>query len=78
MEKVNVTCRLPVEDIAFIDKIAVAMDRDRSYLLKQAVTEFIAIHRWQLDEIDHAIKEADAGLFATDQEVKAAFDELRW
>ena len=77
MEKVNVTCRLAAEDVAFLDKLGTLWDRDRSYLIKKAVSEYVALHRWQIEEVEQAVKEADAGLFASDKQVKAAFAELR-
>ena len=77
MDKVNITCRLAADDVAFLDKLAVTMDRDRSYLIKKAVAEYIALHRWQIDEVERALHEADACDFASDEMVKAAFSELR-
>lgn len=77
MERINVTCRLAVEDVRFLDTLAKSLERDRSYLIKKAVDEYITSQRWQLEEIDQAIVEADAGQFATPTEVKSAFDELR-
>lgn len=76
-DRVNVTCRLSAEDVAFLDKLAEAMDRDRSYLIKKAVSAFIALQRWQIEEIERAVEEADAGKLATDEEVKAMFNEFR-
>ena len=32
--------------------------------------------RWQIDEIETAVKEADAGLFATDKQVRQRF--VKW
>ena len=77
MDKINVTCRLATEDVAFLDKLGTLLERDRSYLIKKAVSEYIALHRWQIEEVEKAIKEADAGMFATEKQVKAAFAELR-
>ncbi len=77
MEKVNVTIRMDAEEVAFLDKLAVITDRDRSYLIKQAVSGYIALQRWQVEEIEKAMQEADAGEFASEKEVKRAFDELR-
>lgn len=77
MEKVNVTIRMDAEEVAFLDKLAGITDRDRSYLIKQAVSEYIALQRWQVEEIEKALLEADAGEFATEKEVKRFFDELR-
>ena len=76
MERVNITCRLPIEDVRFLDGLAQATERDRSYLIKKAVEEYIASQRWQLEEIDKGIGEADAGEFASEDEVEAAFREL--
>jgi predicted transcriptional regulator len=77
MERINITCRLPAENVHFLDSLGEALDRDRSYLINQAIDDYIASQRWQLEEIDAAIAEADAGKFATDKQVKAAFAELR-
>jgi predicted transcriptional regulator len=72
-EKVNVTVRLDQDTVAFLDKLAATEDRDRSYMIKQAVANFVQLHRWQIEEIEKAIKEADAGLFASDEEVEKCF-----
>jgi predicted transcriptional regulator len=77
MEKVNVTCRLDADDVAFLDKLAAMTERDRSYLIKKAVAEYIALQRWQIEEVERAVAEAEAGLFATDKEVRATLKELR-
>lgn len=77
MEKVNVTCRLDAKDVAFLDKLAEATERDRSYLIKKAVAEYIALQRWQIEEIEQALQEAEAGDFASDKEVRAVFNEFR-
>ncbi len=77
MEKVNVTCRLDAEDVAFLDKLGKVTERDRSYLIKKAVSEYIALHKWQIEEVERAIGEADGGQFASDKEVRAVFNEFR-
>lgn len=76
-EKVSVTVRLDQDTVAFLDELAAVEDRDRSYLIKRAVTNFVELHRWQLDEIEKAVREADAGRFLSDDETAALMDELR-
>ena len=76
MTKVNVTCRLDGDAVAFLDTLGKNVDRDRSYLIKDAVNRYIEMHRWQIEEIEKALAEAEAGDFASDTEVKAMFDEL--
>jgi predicted transcriptional regulator len=77
MEKVNVTVRLEKDSVEFLDTLAKSFDRDRSYLIKEAVESYISLHRRQIEEIKKAVKEADAGDFASDDEVASMFAELR-
>lgn len=69
----SITFRLDDEKVSFLDQLAAAIDRDRSYLLNEAVESYIDVTRWQIGEIAAAIAEADAGDFAGDDEVRAAF-----
>jgi len=74
-EKVSITVRLDEDTVAFLDQLAEVEDRDRSYLIKKAVANFVQLHRWQIEEIEKAVKEADAGLFAADEEVDQLFSK---
>jgi predicted transcriptional regulator len=56
-----------------LDTIATAMDRDRSYILNEAITAYLEVQQWHLQDTHKAIEEADAGDFASDQEVQQAF-----
>lgn len=76
VDKVNVTIRLEPEKVAILDELARGFDRDRSYLIKQAVDVYLALHRWQAEEIREALAEADAGDFASQEAVEAMFNEL--
>jgi len=73
MEKVSVTVRLDEETVAFLDKLGEIEDRDRSYLVRKAVANFLELHRWQIEQIERAVKEADAGHFAAVKEVEHMF-----
>ena len=75
MEKVNVTVRLEKDAVEILDSLGKSQDRDRSYLIKEAVRRYIAHHRWQVEEIEKAIAEADAGKFASDEEVRRLFSK---
>jgi predicted transcriptional regulator len=72
-----ITFRMDDEKVEVLDQLAVAMDRDRSYLLNEAVEDYLYIQQWQLEGIDRAIADADAGKFASDEEVRAAFEAFR-
>ncbi len=77
MEKSNVTVRLQDDKIALLDQLAKSEDRDRSYLIKVAIDQYLAYHQWRIEEIKKAIAEADAGDLASDEEVAAAFAKFR-
>lgn len=76
MKKVNVTCRLDSEAVAFLDMLGANLDRDRSYLIKDAVSQYIKLHQWQIDEIKKGLAELERGEVASEEEVEAMFDEL--
>jgi len=46
------------------------MDRDRTYLLGEAVQAYLEAQRWQLEEIKAGIAEADAGRVVDHHRVK--------
>lgn len=73
----TVTFRLETLKRAELDAIAATMDRDRTYVLKQAVEAYLDAHRWQTEHIKTGLEQANAGEFATDEEVSAAFDQWR-
>ena len=50
-----------------------ATDRTKSFLAVDALTQYVKSESWQIQDIHKAIKEADAGEFATDQQVKDVF-----
>ena len=56
-----------------LDTLAAAMERPRSWVVTRALEEFVAQEAWQVEEIRRGIAEADAGDFASDEEVEALF-----
>ena len=51
-------------------------DRDRSYLINEAISIYLEMHQCQVEEIQRGVSEADAGDFATEDEVNAVFARL--
>ncbi|OUL29384.1 CopG family transcriptional regulator [Nostoc sp. T09] len=76
MSKENITFRIDSDKKATLDLIAAGINRDRSYVLNEAIEAYIQMHQWQIEEIQKGIAEADAGDFASDEEVKATFTRL--
>jgi RHH-type transcriptional regulator, rel operon repressor / antitoxin RelB len=60
-----------------LDRIAVALDRPRNWVVNRALEDYAAAQAWQLGEIRRGLAEAEAGDFAKSAEVKAAFGAFR-
>jgi predicted transcriptional regulator len=71
MDKQIVSFRLESEKLAALDALAGSMDRDRSYLLSEAVEAYLELQRWHLEQIKAGIAEADAGHVIEHASVKA-------
>ena len=54
-----------------LEKLAKAMERTKSYVAAEAIRAYVELNEWQINEIKAALKEADAGDFATEKEVEA-------
>jgi predicted transcriptional regulator len=68
----QVSFRTDAEKIAALDSLADVLDRDRSYVINQAVDAYLELHRWQADHIARAKAEADAGgPFVAHEDVKS-------
>jgi predicted transcriptional regulator len=52
-------------------KLATAMERTKSYVAAEAIRAYVELNEWQITEIKAALKEADAGDFASEREVRA-------
>ena len=72
-----VTFRIDDDKLQFLDQLAKSQDRDRSYLINQAVENFLDVKRWHIERIEKAVADADAGRFASPDEVQAAFDAFK-
>ncbi len=73
----TVSFRIEKSRKADLDAIAESMDRDRSYVLNQAVADFIELNRWQIERIKQGLAAAEAGDYASDEEMAAAFATWR-
>jgi predicted transcriptional regulator len=71
MEKQTISFRLETDKVAALDALAGSMDRDRTYLLSEAIQAYLETQQWQLQEIEAGIAEADAGDVVEHSKVKA-------
>jgi predicted transcriptional regulator len=76
MGKTTITFRLDADKREALDAIAEVADRDRSYVLNEAIDAYLDAHQWQIEHIKKGLRQAEAGQFATEKEVARAF--ARW
>ena len=67
----TMTVRLGDDVKARLERLAASTHRSKSWLAAEAIREFVDLNEWQIRETLEALGEADAGDFATDQEVDA-------
>jgi predicted transcriptional regulator len=70
------TVRIDDETAAALDKLGKRMDRSRTYLAARAIEDYVALQAWQVEEIEAGIADADAGNFATEDEVSKVLAEF--
>lgn len=66
----TITIRLEEEVKDRLDRLAESTQRSKSYLAAEAIREFVDSNEWQVAETRAAVKEANAGDFATELEVE--------
>jgi len=72
----TVTARLDADTQAQLEKLVAATSRSRSWLVAEAIRQYVAEQSWQVEAIQEGVRQADEGKFASDQEVAGAF--ARW
>ena len=77
MTKQTMTIRIEPEVRSALDALATAAERDRTWIVNQALTAYIETQRWQVEHIRQGLREAHAGKFASARAVKQAVDRLR-
>ena len=76
MNTQTITFRVDAQKRKALDAIAAGIDRDRSYVLNEAINNYLEVHQWQAAHIKEGLRQADAGEFAKKSKVTAAF--ARW
>jgi predicted transcriptional regulator len=61
MPKQNVTVRLDPETVRRLDQMAQAMDRDRAWLMSQAIERYVEEEAWQVAAIREAVRKVKSG-----------------
>ena len=71
--KETLTVRIAPAKRRKLDKLATARKVDRSAVISEALDQYLAFEQWQLERIKEGLRQANAGEFANEEEVRAAF-----
>jgi RHH-type transcriptional regulator, rel operon repressor / antitoxin RelB len=71
------TLSVAEETAAGLERLARATGRSADRLAEEALQRYLDFESWKTDKITRAIACADAGEFATDEELDEAFDRYR-
>jgi predicted transcriptional regulator len=73
----TVSFRTDSKKVAALDALASVQDRDRSYLLNQAVDNYLDLQQYHIELIEKGIRQADAGELVDHREVEKMVAKLR-
>ena len=69
--------RIRPEIVAELDALARSTGRSRSELAEEALAEYLDVRRAQREGVEAAIRDVDAGVFASEEEVERVFGKYR-
>ena len=58
MKTATMTVRMSEKTKERINKLALSVNRPKSFILDQAIKEYLSVHEWQVIEIKKAVKRA--------------------
>lgn len=73
----TVSFRADSRKVEELDRLAEAQDRDRSYLLNEAIDYYLDLQQYHIQAIREGIRDADAGNLVPHEEVIEEVKKLR-
>jgi len=70
MDKQTISFRLDTDKVSALDTLARALDRDRSYLLNEAVSSFLDVQQWPIEQIKKWLQPSHAGKLIDHRDVR--------
>lgn len=72
--KTTITVRLDPEVQRRLERLARATARTKSYLVSDAIEEYLSLNEWQVAAIQKGIEQADAGRLTPHEEVRKRWE----
>ncbi len=76
MGTTNISFRTAESTRDELDQIAASLDRDRTWVINDALDSYIELRRWQKAEIERGIADSDAGRSFTLEQVRERLTQL--
>lgn len=73
----TVSFRMRTEAVETLDTLAETMDRDRTYLLNEAVERYLELNEYHIKMIKKGLRAAEAGDFVPHAEMKKLIARMR-
>jgi RHH-type rel operon transcriptional repressor/antitoxin RelB len=70
-QKRTISFRLEPKKVAALDRLAKLQTRDRTFLLNEAIESYLEVQQWQTEHIREGLRQADAGMGADHDKVRA-------
>ena len=71
----TMTIRLDEALKSRLSALARTMQRSKSFLAAEALRDYVELNEWQLQEIETAVKEADADDFASTDQIRSVLSK---
>ncbi len=72
----TISLRIPTAKVEALSRLASVQDRDRSYIVNQAIDHYLALHAYHSDHIREGLREADGGLSVSSDVAHAHIEAL--
>ncbi len=73
----TITFRVPDDRLQALDALAEVQQRDRSFVLNEAVSQYLSLNDYHRELIEEGIRQADAGLLIDNEAVRNRMAALR-
>ncbi len=73
----TISFRIPAKKVEALDALAETMDRDRSYLLNEAVEHYLELNEYHIKLIGKGLRAAERGDFVPHAEMKKLIGKMR-
>ncbi len=73
----TISFRMRAEAVETLDALAETMDRDRTYLLNEAVEHYLELNEYHTKLIEKGLRAAKAGDFVPHAEMKKVVNRMR-